>query len=125
MQHQMSNKKSSKDRLAKLNRRIITLKEEHKSLCNAERTVNDSDIEQAEAATFVAAESTKADLIKLKIDRLLRLKEVLEIIPVGRSTWLSWVPQGIAPAPVKIGRCTFWKQSELIEFISAQGGCHE
>lgn len=49
--------------------------------------------------------------------RLLRLKQVLEIIPVGRSTWLDWVANNKAPAPIKLGRCTCWEYSELINFI--------
>ena len=52
--------------------------------------------------------------------RLLRLKQVLEIIPVGRSTFLGWVADSKAPAPIKLGNCTFWKYSDLIDFIESQ-----
>ena len=62
----------------------------------------------------------KADAIKRldsEIDRLLRLKEVLEIVPVSASTWWSWVATSFAPAPIKLGRCTCWMQSEIADFI--------
>ena len=52
--------------------------------------------------------------------RLLRLNQVLEIFPVSRSTWLGWVADNKAPAPIKLGRCTCWKYSDLIEFIEKQ-----
>ncbi|WP_083761236.1 helix-turn-helix transcriptional regulator [Pelobacter propionicus] len=50
--------------------------------------------------------------------RLLRLKQVLEIIPVSRSTWLDWVAHSRAPAPIKLGRCSCWRYSEIAEFIA-------
>ena len=34
--------------------------------------------------------------------RYLRLKSVLELIPVGRSTWYRWIQCGIAPQPTKL-----------------------
>ena len=51
---------------------------------------------------------------------LLRLREVLKIIPVGRSTWLAGVKEGKFPAPVKISsRCTAWKVEDIEEFIAS------
>jgi predicted DNA-binding transcriptional regulator AlpA len=53
-------------------------------------------------------------------DRLLRLPEVLERVPVGRSTWWKWVKNGHAPSPVKIGpRTTAWRESDLNAFITS------
>lgn len=49
--------------------------------------------------------------------RLLRLPEVLRIIPVARSTWWGWVAAGIAPAPVRLGRTTAWRYSDLVALI--------
>lgn len=46
-------------------------------------------------------------------DRLLGLRQVLGHVPVARSTWFRWVAAGIAPSPVKIGRRTFWRASEI------------
>lgn len=53
-----------------------------------------------------------------KIDRLLRLKEVLKIVPVSASTWWSWCSQGIAPASIKLSeRTTCWRLSDVMTFI--------
>lgn len=53
-------------------------------------------------------------------NRLMRLVEVLKLVPVGKSTWWAWVANGTAPKPVKLGRCTFWRYSDVISFI--EGG---
>jgi hypothetical protein len=41
------------------------------------------------------------------------------IIPVSRSTWWEWVASGRAPQPVKIGRCTFWRESDIRAFVAS------
>lgn len=49
-----------------------------------------------------------------KKDRLLRLKQVLELIPVAPSTWWLGVKEGRFPKPVKLGpRTTAWRESEI------------
>lgn len=53
-------------------------------------------------------------------DRLLKVKEVIQFVPVNRATIYRWVKQQMFPAPVKIGSGTFWKNSEIQDFISAQ-----
>lgn len=51
-------------------------------------------------------------------DRLLRLPEVLELIPVGRSTWWLGVKKGRFPQPVKLGpRTTAWRESEILPLM--------
>lgn len=57
----------------------------------------------------------------LDLNRLLRLRQVLEIIPVSRACFLAWVSAGIAPKPIKIGRCTFWAYRSLLEMIRKEG----
>ncbi len=58
--------------------------------------------------------------------RLMRLKEVLQVIPVGRSTWWLWVSQGKAPAPIKLGeRVTCWHSADIEAFVDGMGGRHE
>jgi len=60
-------------------------------------------------------------------DTLLRLPQVIgdrkrgvpALVPVSRSTWWQWVAEGKAPAPVRHGRCTFWRSSDLAEFIAS------
>lgn len=47
-----------------------------------------------------------------------RLSEVLEVIPVSKSTWWEGVKRGIYPAGLKIGkRATGWKNSDIDALI--------
>ena len=51
-------------------------------------------------------------------DTCLRLPQVLEIIPVSRSTWWAGVKEGIYPQPVRLGRrITAWKLSDIRRLI--------
>ena len=50
-------------------------------------------------------------------DRLLRLKSVLALIPVSRSTWYAGVASGRFPPAIKLGRNTFWRQSDILSLI--------
>jgi prophage regulatory protein len=51
-------------------------------------------------------------------DRLLRLSQVLELLPISRSTWWAWVKSGKAPAPVRISEgITCWRKSEVMQMI--------
>ena len=52
-------------------------------------------------------------------NRLLRLKDVLELVPVAASTWWSWVAHGTAPAPTHLGRCTFWRYRDILQFTES------
>lgn len=52
----------------------------------------------------------------------LRLPQVLELIPVSKSTWWEGCRTGRYPAPVKIGaRCTAWPVESIRELIDAAG----
>lgn len=52
-------------------------------------------------------------------NRLLRISQVLNLIPLGRSTLWAWVKSGRFPAPVKIGpRTTTWRERDILDFIS-------
>jgi prophage regulatory protein len=53
-----------------------------------------------------------------KEERLLRLKQVLEIIPVSKSSWWAGVKDGKYPASVKYGRSTFWINSDIQNLIN-------
>ena len=50
-------------------------------------------------------------------NRLLRLADVLKIIPVSRSCWWAWVKTGKAPSPIRLGGTTCWSYSDLLAFI--------
>ena len=50
--------------------------------------------------------------------RLLRLPQVLEIIPVSKSTWWAGVASGRYPKSIKLGpRSTAWKLEDINTLI--------
>ena len=52
--------------------------------------------------------------------RLLRLCEVLEIIPISKSSWWAGVKAGKYPKPIKLGpRTTCWRLSDVLELVEA------
>lgn len=54
-----------------------------------------------------------------KKDRFLRLPQVLERIPVSKSSWWNGCRSGIYPAPIKLSaRTTVWKESAIDELIN-------
>ncbi len=49
----------------------------------------------------------------------LRIKQVLKIIPVSKSTWWAGVKTGRFPSPTKIGpRITVWSVEDINEFLA-------
>ncbi|MDM8545168.1 helix-turn-helix transcriptional regulator [Candidatus Venteria ishoeyi] len=49
---------------------------------------------------------------------LLRLKQVLEIVPASRATIWRWTRDGKFPKPIKLSeRCTAWKKSDIESWI--------
>ncbi len=49
-----------------------------------------------------------------------RIKTILKIIPVGKSTWWEGVKDGRFPKPVKIGeRTTAWKVEDIKNLIES------
>lgn len=56
-------------------------------------------------------------------ERLLRLKHVLQLIPVSRSTWYAGVASGRYPQPTKSlgARITCWRESEILALIQGEG----
>lgn len=52
----------------------------------------------------------------------LRLPQVLEIIPVGKSTWWAGVKDGRFPKGVKLGpRTTAWRIEDIRELAREMG----
>lgn len=50
--------------------------------------------------------------------QLLRLPEVLRLIPVSRSTWWAGVKSGRFPGKIKLGdRVTVWRATDIQKFI--------
>lgn len=49
--------------------------------------------------------------------KLLRIKQVLEIIPISKSTLWAWVKDGRFPEPVRLSaRCTVWRAEDVQSF---------
>jgi predicted DNA-binding transcriptional regulator AlpA len=49
--------------------------------------------------------------------RLLRLPQVQELFPVSQATIYNKIKDGTFPAPHKIGRSSFWKLTEVEDFL--------
>ena len=48
----------------------------------------------------------------------MRLPEILELIPIGKSTWWAGVKKGVYPSPYKLGpKTTVWIAAEIYAFI--------
>jgi len=57
------------------------------------------------------------------IDYFLRLKDVLKIYPVSKTTWWSGVKSGKYPQAVKLSeRTTAWRASDIQALIESVGG---
>ena len=51
-------------------------------------------------------------------DSLLRLPQVLELIPVSKSAWWRGCRDGRSPKPVKLGpRTTAWRSTDIAALI--------
>ena len=52
----------------------------------------------------------------------LRLREVLKVFPVSKSTWWHGIKEGKYPAGVKLSaRTTAWKVTDIIRLIEEVG----
>ena len=52
-------------------------------------------------------------------ERLLRLPQVLKIVPIGKSTLWQYVAKNRFPQPVRLSsRCTCWKQSDVDAWLA-------
>lgn len=54
----------------------------------------------------------------LENESLLRLPQVLKIIPISKSAWWQGCKDGRYPKPIKLGpRTTVWKASDIFAFM--------
>jgi predicted DNA-binding transcriptional regulator AlpA len=55
-------------------------------------------------------------------ETLIRLPQVLNLLPISRSTFWSWVKSGKAPAPVKLSAgVTCWRKRDILAMIETAG----
>ena len=60
------------------------------------------------------------ETIRLPEEGFVRLATILEIIPVGKSTWWSKVKSGEYPKPIKLSaRVTVWKIEDIRDLINS------
>lgn len=58
--------------------------------------------------------------------RLLRLRQVLEIIPISKSAWWQGIKEGKYPRGHKLGeRTTVWSSAEIQAIVDRLGGSYE
>lgn len=54
----------------------------------------------------------------MKADRLLNIDQVREFIPVARSTIYDQVAKGALPKPIKLGKRSLWRESDIQAYIA-------
>ena len=54
-----------------------------------------------------------------KTDRLLKIKGVIDLVSMKKSTLYRKIEEGAFPAPVKLGKSSFWKESTIQNFIES------
>jgi len=55
-------------------------------------------------------------------ERLLRIREVLQRLPISRTSLYDGIKVGLYPAPVRIGKRTVaWRESEIDRLIKGFG----
>jgi len=66
---------------------------------------------------------------KHQSEKYLRLSQIIgdrqrgidPILPIGRSTFLRWVKNKKAPAPLRLGKgVTVWRESEILAFAEGK-----
>lgn len=83
-----------------------------------ERVLSDADMtERTLSATW--KEVQMKDIDHNTDSDLLRLKQVLQIIPISRSKIYADIKAQRFPAPCKFGRLSFWRRSDVAELVKS------
>jgi len=54
------------------------------------------------------------DIHTNNLETCLRVNQVIQILPLGKSTWWAGVKSGRFPQPIKLGpRTTVWMESDI------------
>lgn len=57
-------------------------------------------------------------MFDMENESLLRLPQVLKIVPISKSAWWQGCKDGRYPKPIKLGpRTTVWKASDIVAFM--------
>ena len=48
---------------------------------------------------------------------LMRIPQILEIMPISRATFCSMVKKGEFPKPIKIGRLSLWTEEQVQAYM--------
>ena len=63
-----------------------------------------------------------SDTSSILKNKLLRINQVLALVPVGRSSWWEGCRTGRYPKPIKLGpRTTVWRAEDIAAFIESLG----
>lgn len=54
-------------------------------------------------------------------DALVRLPQILAVLPIGRTTFLKGIKLGEFPAPIRRGRSVLWRASEIRDILHRIG----
>lgn len=68
-----------------------------------------------------AIEFDQEHINPLHTKELIRIGELLEVLPFGRTTIWEWAKKGLFPASIKIHGTTVWKCSEVLAWVEVQG----
>lgn len=63
-----------------------------------------------------------SDFSSILKKRLMRIDQVLALVPIGRSSWWEGCRTGRYPKPIKLGpRTTVWRAEDIVAFIESLG----
>lgn len=64
----------------------------------------------------------EAKTLSIEASRLIRLPQVLKLVPVARSTIYEWCKNGRFPKPIKLGeRTSCWHLESVLDFLKKGG----
>ena len=62
--------------------------------------------------------NTEVPMFDMENESILRLPQVLKIVPISKSAWWQGCKDGRYPKPIKLGpRTTVWKASDIAAFM--------
>ena len=68
----------------------------------------------AKSSEVIAESSSSIKTVTVPETGFIRLAQVLEVIPLGKSCWWAGVKSGRFPKPIKLSkRCTAWRAEDI------------